>query len=1408
MHSRFRMKGVLLVALLAMLASAAAPNVASAGPQPGAPGKKGFRLFARALGALVINRVYCGLSSDGQVCVDSTGSSTIGGGFWPKGTADQYVFNSGLQLAGVIGPDGGPWAGDTTGAFFFDPKGTTQHGEEVQPIYNSTSATDTSSWPGAACVPNGAQHNDSSAVLFDPLLWSDPNGPTKGGVTNCRLSASQGDLWFMSWEGNPTQKAGRKHPLGVAVETRGMGWNFPSGNEDIIYYIYTFYNISTSSTADYISHGIRPSLASILAQKGQDFKDENRAVGVTLPAGGYTITNLFAAFAADMDVANASNNYSSVNLPFALGYIYANDFLGAPGWTFDNSIFGAPFFSGAGFVGVKYLKSPTGPGAIQLFSNTINGAPFAGAVNDPRDVFQLYRYLSGTLSPATGDQPCNTGTPSTTHICYVNNTDKTDMRFFQSSTPLTLAPGEGGSIVVAYIFAAPVGVGGCNGGAPCDVKPGNALKLTNAATLGLSGPGNGANTVDSITGFKGYSDANGDGVVQQNEMTVVPGSLLGKSLVAQAVFDGKFLLPFAPSSPDFFLIPGDNQTTVLWKPSASETSGDPFFSLAAQPTVFDPVTSTQIPNKLYDPNYRNFDVEGYRIYRGRVDAPNELTLLAQYDYSGTSMEDFTGVINPNPNCAPEIIIPVVLADPVTLGCPVLFADSGNQKNGIALTTSTSYPLVGDVIQLSVTGATKGRALLANNTALIVKADTAVVGGAKRGGCGPKSACPALDDTGVPFVYVDRSPRNNFRYFYSVTAFDINSVESGPTSLESPRNTKSVTPVRPATNYSSSGTVTLHVVGRGVAMDTIITSDPTINASGQFSGPQRPANGLVAAFVGQLPTKVLNGQGAFEVTLDSIDGGEADESGCCGGVAAGTVTTYFMTAQSGAVVTKIQVPVTVNGNDDGSAGGGAFFSATAVNDSLAGLYGGNSSFLLKGTAADTIPSLFLSGALGLGCRLGGANIPADCIYNGPRWFDGPSAPTSSPLPSARILPETKVDPNGGNCPFPNTTGPTCVAVDFNNGGGLSGVATINVPQSYTQLIRRWRNMESSLGPVFRAADMNVYWGAAGRIDSVIDITHNVPIPDAFIRDTTYDSLDVSATPDTFISVTRANPAKPRPFGANWSTVNVANTNAAGSNDTRPTVLTVNDLACFEPFRSIHVSPGLQYHCTNSSTPFTPGAMFTSDTVAVPGAVAFYQDAQANAITAPVAANNGFGLYISGTYTQFELTGGAVPASGTVWTLRTYSGMIGGGNGAGGGNTGVPYSFYQSLRPFTAVGAKLQVAFDVANTVAAPTSADLKQVHTVPDPYYVTNEFEQSTDNKIIKFVNLPQRAIIRIYSSSGVLVQVLEHNSTTNGGDQTWNVRNRNNQVVASGVYFYHIEANGSGGSARRVGRMTIVNFAQ
>jgi hypothetical protein len=148
------------------------------------------------------------------------------------------------------------------------------------------------------------------------------------------------------------------------------------------------------------------------------------------------------------------------------------------------------------------------------------------------------------------------------------------------------------------------------------------------------------------------------------------------------------------------------------------------------------------------------------------------------------------------------------------------------------------------------------------------------------------------------------------------------------------------------------------------------------------------------------------------------------------------------------------------------------------------------------------------------------------------------------------------------------------------------------------------------------------------------------------------------------------------------------------------------------------------------------------------------------------------------------------------MRSYTGFVNGGPGT--------YTFTGLPRSFSALGATIKTHYSATNSIAASTKANLERVHTVPDPYYVTNQFEQTTTSKIIKFVNLPSDAIIRIYSSSGVLVNMLEHHSTTLGGSEDWNVRNRNNQVVASGVYFYHIES----GDARRVGRFTVVNFTQ
>ena len=136
-------------------------------PDPAHP-YAGFRLFARSVGALSVNQVYCGLVANGVTCVDTTGSATVGGGYWPKGTADQYVFAAGFQVAGIVGGirSENPWAGDTTGDLFINFRGGS-NGEQVRPIYNSTDPGDVANWPAAAYVPDEPNEADN---LFHPAL--------------------------------------------------------------------------------------------------------------------------------------------------------------------------------------------------------------------------------------------------------------------------------------------------------------------------------------------------------------------------------------------------------------------------------------------------------------------------------------------------------------------------------------------------------------------------------------------------------------------------------------------------------------------------------------------------------------------------------------------------------------------------------------------------------------------------------------------------------------------------------------------------------------------------------------------------------------------------------------------------------------------------------------------------------------------------------------------------------------------------------------------------------------------------------------------------------------------------------------------------------------------------------------
>ena len=1339
----FRQRLLAGAALALLTLCATASEAVAKKPKPG----RGFRLFASAENIFTVNRVQCRIFSDGQIC--ATGSSTVGGGIWPRGTANQYVFGSGVNLAGIIEPGDravNGFAGDTAGAFFNNTGGS-NNGEEVRAIFDSNDPADAATWPDEARVPCAV--GTTAPACLENALGSDPQGELFDPALQGSIAASQGDLWFMSWEGSAAHLESRSHPMGIMVETRTLGWNFPQGNEDIIYFLYTFYNITSTNEADYAA--IRPSLRPILLEHAQEFQASNTArFGINLPAGGYAINDLFAAFTADMDVAQADANYATVNVPFALGVTYENVFsdCASIGCTFPPSISGPPFFPGIGFIGVKYLGSPENPDTGEPVGLTLFGtfSRSSGSLQDPSDDKQLYRYITGGLLPTDG--ACSLTNPLESKICFVNISSPADMRFFQSSGPIDLPPGGSGTIVVAYIFAAPVQAGGCPGGG-CDVKPAN----TNADLTILGDPTrmiNGVNKIDTVMGYLGFTNAGPDDtdptVVTQDEFLTVPGSLLRKAQTAQAVFDGKFLLPFAPERPDFFLVPGNNQVSVLWQPSPTESpdNPDPFFAVASA------VTIDGAPNPLYDPNFRANDVEGYRVYRGRVDNPSELQLLAQFDYvpdpaTGKGIfVDYRGLMNPDPGCAPELV-PAVLTtcDPAILPPPA---------PGTPFTpgASVDVDLTGTITQV-LPG---NRVALASGDAQILpgQLDTAFADVAA--GRVAQGASFTLSNTGVPFVFIDRGVRNSLRYFYAVTAFDVNSLVSGPSSLESARVTQAVTPTPSVSNDTTAIATSVGIFAR----DELLAQGgalPTIHAAnGTFSGPFPPADGA-SVQLGALVPSIVGTEGAAAARLDSITLGSAYQD---------IPHVYWFTAGALGLdpATSTIISLAIEQPEEiGVTTAASSFQAQPVEGDKAARYGGNGNYVLPGDLEFNLVGPDYATLPGRGCvnARDGFGDGLSCNYNGSRWFLGPSPTTN----------ETVADPIAGN-----TANAAGVAMtNFNNAGGIAGVTTIFQAQCYHAAPGGGcREHTGILSGAKRAGDINFYWGEGGVIDSVIDVTHNLPVPFSADR--------VSAT---------------------WGILNPGA--QTGTSPDGSATLTEIDFACVEPFRT--------YAAGSWVCPAGTAAYVLSQT-AVPGAVGFFSGGGYPPDVAIVpAASPGFGIYVNGDIFTIELEGGALPAAGTVWTLRQVVGAITGGQGAGGDQGPYAYSNPEGFLPFTAIGAELRSQFTVDSRVAAATTNDLSDVHTVPDPYYVKSAYEASTDQKILKFVGLPQRAIIRIYSVSGVLVRMLEHDasrydptSASQGNEMNWDLRNRNNQVVASGVYFYHVES----GDARRVGRFTVVNFAQ
>jgi hypothetical protein len=1315
MRSVFSSALVRAAAAVMLTIGVMAPESA-AKPLPGRPIRRGqLNLFASNGLLFEVNRQQCGLQADGQTCVAFAGSPVGGGGFWPKGTPDQYIFNSGLQIAGHVSRTAGfAWAGDTVGAFFMDARGDQFSGSPAPGTggwYNSLNPADIAAWPNGAVVRNA---RDS---IYSTLV--------EGAQT-----ISQGDAWARYWEGDPAFSTGRPHPSGLLVDQRALAWNFPSGNEDIIYFVFTFYNITARSTSGLYNNPTIPGpVQAEIASFGDQFQDLNEnKFKLDVPDGGYALDSIYAAFTMDADVAVFSQNYTTAWLPFNIGGEYTGTFLPEVGWTFPPSVFGAPFFAGAGFIGVKYLKSPESSPGVQvgltMFSQTLNSAT---GFPDPVGVNQLLRYLSGFHGPT--DLPCSFSDLAVARLrrlCFLGQ-GQGDARFFEASGPFNLAPGQATSIVVAYINAAPVAVSGTTPGPTTDVKP--MTPFTGDSIFANPGDTIHVRRIDRMAGWVSATDINGNSSIDQDEVTTVPRSLLNKGLVAQDVFDHGFLLPNSPKAPEFYLVPGDGQVTVVWQKSSSEATGDPYFAVASDPTI-----------QLYDPNFRQFDVEGYRVYRGRTSS--DLSLVAQFDYAGTSFIDYTAALPYGDFCAPEL--------GVTTSCPVLF-DSVPPK-----VTGNEVDIAGDLIQIPP----GGRVKLANGSVLVLAADTAVTGAAS-------GAFPVLENTGVPFAFVDRSVRNSFSYFYTVTAFDVNSFKSGPTSLESPRITKRVTPRGSVPNLTTAE------LSFGVFGDDNVELDPSPAypidaATGRFTGPPPPsgAGALAAAFAPLVPQLLP----ALNLTFQ-VDSVKPNSDVACDGGAATNLQdicfTFFVSFTRGATTTSFQSNVfwpiwTGFGEPSSNSVGLGAFPVVADSASSAGLGVPPGFAQFNASVQASLSQYILFSAQE---NQAGRRLTAQVSPGGSRWFDGADETLNDPATGRRV----------GHVAGVDTIFAPLSHVDLNPvAAGVQTDDNLWAPfvNGNANTIRTnmqcWPYVVGALG---RQADIELTWGAGGTVTTVRDVTDHVNVP-------------FKATPQAsygFIGDVNGNGK------IDWQDFDELDGVAQHE---------ANIGFCITPVGAalglLVQQPVITAVSTNGGTFPAP---FTTET-----------SNPANFAT----TGTGFGIYINGQRFIFQLTGGTPPAAGTKWTLRSYAGFVRATTGADGLDpsgytiTGTSTTSAPPLGSPAIPG--LRVVFNVTSATVASAESDsvLDHVHSVPDPYYVTDALEITANQKILKFVNLPPQAIIRIYSLSGVLVNVITHNDPGLGGEESWNLRNRNNQFVASGVYFYQVE---TPAGHKKLGRFTIVNFA-
>ena len=118
-----------------------------------------------------------------------------------------------------------------------------------------------------------------------------------------------------------------------------------------------------------------------------------------------------------------------------------------------------------------------------------------------------------------------------------------------------------------------------------------------------------------------------------------------------------------------------------------------------------------------------------------------------------------------------------------------------------------------------------------------------------------------------------------------------------------------------------------------------------------------------------------------------------------------------------------------------------------------------------------------------------------------------------------------------------------------------------------------------------------------------------------------------------------------------------------------------------------------------------------------------------------------------------------------------------------------------------GAGDKFLFKAPGVNHADAVDQMNQIKVVPNPYIGRASWENVEGERRMEFTNLPEKATVRIYTLAGDLVQALDHEGS---GTLVWNMLSKNNQGIAPGLYFYHVESS-VGNKIQREGKGNAPN---